>query len=393
MQPRRKIGFSTLDFRTNSEGNMPSSKKVSDLLHMLYAAPTQPELWQDFLQEFSKAVNLTGAAILHQDLERGEYNAEFAFGVAAEGAPSYQRYYGTLDAWRPGFLEKAEGEFALGSDLCALDHLKTTEFYNDFLVKHDLRLYGAVATVKRPRQVELVTLYQSWNSRAPAKEAVSLISLTVPHIRRALQLRRSFVDLRAQRASLEVALDLLPAGIVFLDDKGSILLMNRSAKQFVKAGDLQVRTSRLATSLRSETVRLGTLIDSVVGKAKDKVHGGSFLLSRKSSRPITLILASLGGLSSPVTPRAAAVIFIYDPDKPVQLPLHLLQHGYHLTTAESRLSLLLVEGHSLKDAADLSGVTFNTARSQLKAIFAKTGVQRQGELLRLLLGNSMAIRP
>jgi hypothetical protein len=79
-----------------------STTELSDLLQTLYAAPTQPELWHDFLREFSKALNLTGAAILHQDLERGEYNAEYAFGVAAEGAPTYQRYYGKLDAWRWG---------------------------------------------------------------------------------------------------------------------------------------------------------------------------------------------------------------------------------------------------------------------------------------------------
>jgi len=34
------------------------------------------------------------------------------------------------------------------------------------------------------------------------------------------------------------------------------------------------------------------------------------------------------------------------------------------------------------------GVADNTVRSQIKSIFSKTGVKRQGELIRLLLSNS-----
>jgi DNA-binding CsgD family transcriptional regulator len=271
--------------------------------------------------------------------------------------------------------------------------LKTTEFYNDFLIEHDLRLYGAVATVKRPKQVELVTLYQSWKGKALGKDAKGTIALMVPHIRRALQLRRSFVDLRAHNKSLELSLDLVPAGIVFLNDKGSVLLMNRSARHLVSGGDLLLRAGRLCASTRSETTRLEALIGSVIGKpnGKGNVAGGSMLISRNQSRPLTLIVASLSNLSNQIAPRASAIAFIYDPEKQIQLPFDLLRQAYHLTPAEARLALSMVEGHSLKFAAEMIGVTFNTARSQLKSIFAKTGVRRQGELIRLLLGSSVSV--
>jgi DNA-binding CsgD family transcriptional regulator/PAS domain-containing protein len=373
---------------------MSSTQELSALLHTLYAAPTQPELWHVFLQDLCAALNLAGAAILHQNLERGEYNAEYAFGVAADGAPMYQRYYGTIDEWRPRFLEKAEGEFVVGDDLCGLEKLKTTEFYNDFLVKHDLRLYGAVATVKRPKQVELVTLYQSWKSKPPGSHTEDLIALMVPHIRRALQLRRSFVDLRARSASFESALNLLQTGIVFLDGNGNVVLMNARAEGLVRVGAFQLRANRLAVPVRGETARLEALIRAVIGKEKGKEMGpgGSMMISRSQSRPLTLIVASLGALSGRIAPRASIVLFIYDPEQRVQLPLDLLKDGYHLTVAEARLALILAEGHSLKDAAEMNGVTFNTARAQLRSVFGKTGVRRQAELIRLLLGSSASIR-
>jgi DNA-binding CsgD family transcriptional regulator len=52
----------------------------------------------------------------------------------------------------------------------------------------------------------------------------------------------------------------------------------------------------------------------------------------------------------------------------------------------------LLEGRSLKEAADLSGVAHNTAKSRLKSIFLKTQVQRQSELIKPLLAGSCQIR-
>jgi pimeloyl-ACP methyl ester carboxylesterase/DNA-binding CsgD family transcriptional regulator len=56
-----------------------------------------------------------------------------------------------------------------------------------------------------------------------------------------------------------------------------------------------------------------------------------------------------------------------------------------LTAAEARLAAKLVQGLQLADAAVALDISPHTARTQLKAIFAKTGARRQSELLRLLM--------
>ena len=58
---------------------------------------------------------------------------------------------------------------------------------------------------------------------------------------------------------------------------------------------------------------------------------------------------------------------------------------YKLTPAEGELVQLLAQGRSLEEAAAFRSVTLNTARSQLKQIFAKTGTRRQSELLQVVL--------
>ena len=69
----------------------------------------------------------------------------------------------------------------------------------------------------------------------------------------------------------------------------------------------------------------------------------------------------------------------------------LLASLYGLTPAEAELASLLSAGHSIEEAAEIRGVTLNTARSQMKRVFSKTGVNRQADLVRLLLNNVTAL--
>jgi DNA-binding CsgD family transcriptional regulator len=52
------------------------------------------------------------------------------------------------------------------------------------------------------------------------------------------------------------------------------------------------------------------------------------------------------------------------------------------------VALLLGDGHAPRKIANMVGVADSTVRSQIKSIFSKTGVKRQGELIRLLMANS-----
>ena len=53
---------------------------------------------------------------------------------------------------------------------------------------------------------------------------------------------------------------------------------------------------------------------------------------------------------------------------------------------------LLSMGMSLEEAAGSRDISMNTARSHIKSMFAKTGVSRQGELVRIMLAGLGAIR-
>jgi DNA-binding CsgD family transcriptional regulator len=59
--------------------------------------------------------------------------------------------------------------------------------------------------------------------------------------------------------------------------------------------------------------------------------------------------------------------------------------AFELTRAEARLAALVAGGAASGQAARRLGIGLETARSQLKAVFAKTGTHRQSGLAALLL--------
>lgn len=61
-----------------------------------------------------------------------------------------------------------------------------------------------------------------------------------------------------------------------------------------------------------------------------------------------------------------------------------LRDSFGLTPAETRLAARLKDGLTLKEAAEDLGVSLNTVRNQLRAVFEKMGLSRQSDLVRAL---------
>ena len=79
-----------------------------------------------------------------------------------------------------------------------------------------------------------------------------------------------------------------------------------------------------------------------------------------------------------------SLMVLIDLDAQPTLPPQLLSLCFGLSAAEARLAARLAAGEGLETAAHELAITKATARNQLKAIFAKTGVHRQSELTALL---------
>jgi DNA-binding CsgD family transcriptional regulator len=101
--------------------------------------------------------------------------------------------------------------------------------------------------------------------------------------------------------------------------------------------------------------------------------------------PLSLIVTPLRSDRS-LGPRAASVLVcVADLEAQLSLPERQLRDIFGLTPAETRLALALLKGADLREAAQSFGISRDTARNQLTSIFAKTDVNRQTELIQLMM--------
>jgi DNA-binding CsgD family transcriptional regulator len=87
----------------------------------------------------------------------------------------------------------------------------------------------------------------------------------------------------------------------------------------------------------------------------------------------------------------AAVVYIRDAVGKSQASNEIAKKLFGLTPAETALSIQLANGLSLEEAAEALNIRRNTARAHLRAIFSKTGVRRQTELVRIFLNSVAAL--
>ena len=104
-------------------------------------------------------------------------------------------------------------------------------------------------------------------------------------------------------------------------------------------------------------------------------------------QPLVVHLLPIGRPESAVCtwPGAAVVVVVVDPTRRPRLDPALVAAGLGLTPMESRVAVLLTEGKSLREVAAATGRKETTIRWHLRQIFAKRGIARQAELVRLVL--------
>ena len=372
--------------------------RIIPLIERIYDAAAHPHRWNDFISALSRELG-DPAIVMNLEIPN---RLDSAISYRIHSEEHFAKVFADLAIrgevpWPMTKMAEID-RFVWSEEYLTSDELEKTEVYRRYMQPQDFLSEGQCGHVLAEadgRPLAAIGIYRRKGGRPITPSDAMLLDPLVPHLRNAYAIHCELSEARYRHLVTSEAIDRFPIGVLFIDRELQVVDSNRAADRIAahRDGFSIIRGVPQATGSVSAAGFLSLLGWGVKADATAGVRGSTFSVQRPSGRqPYQALVAPL--LSAPVATqpgRPVAVVFIADPeDQQLRMP-HLLAALYNLTGAESDLAVLLSAGHSIEDAAKARNVTANTVRSQLKKVFAKTGVSRQTDLVRLLTASVAAL--
>lgn len=374
----------------NPEAIFGGTKPLLSLIESIYTTVDDPHLWSSVMDRMANAMQcesmvcfavfpnakISGILALHE--------------MSEEEWGRFASYYATVNPiMPPAESELNRGLTAYSHEVIPNSELERTEFYADFFNPN--RMHYSVGLRLFPEGLPDANFScQRTKSKGPFGERADIVYQTLkPHLQRAISLTNKLGNLEVARSSLETALDRFGHAVFGLDARGRVILSNRQAEKIAAAGDgLQLSQGMLTAAFSAQNEHLQRLLWDVLaaGIGQGMSAGGSLHLSTRSEgRELRLtaipFAASLPGRGV----QLAALVFVTDTDTRPQSRAAAMRALFALTPTETRVADLLLEGLEIREIASRLGLTVETSRFHVKRLLAKTGTNRQTELLKLML--------
>lgn len=194
----------------------------------------------------------------------------------------------------------------------------------------------------------------------------------------------------AAASQAQAVIDLFPVAVVIANADGTVRIANRRARELVTEHQALYLDplNRIRLTHRQGDADLYATIHALQSGAD--IDCALAAPRRDGGTPLSVLVVPVGsgvnGMSRGVT------LFISDPEQALAILPETLEGLYGFTVAEAKLVIALVSGHTLDSVAAATGTSTNTLRNQLKAVFRKTGTNRQAELMKRILTGPAVFR-
>jgi DNA-binding CsgD family transcriptional regulator len=266
------------------------------------------------------------------------------------------------------------------------EELRTSEMYKQVLGPNNVEYCMClVIPVDQQTVLNLAVMRGPQLSPFTAEDCVDF-GRFAPHATRATSLHGTFRRCRDELATVKALLDGVPLGMMVVDDD-ELKVVNRAAQTMLDEGNaLRLYNGRLGGATTSQEAKLHAALDEARSDGNKPI---GISLPIDYAEPIRGLARKLHPDSAHMVGVASEAVALYltDPRRPLETPEEILQRLFGLTPREASLLRLLAKGEDLQTAAAQLGITFETARSYLKRIMETTGVNRQAELVHLVLSS------
>lgn len=378
---------------------MTSQATLLRLIDLVYDAAVEPSQWPRFLESLAASLGGGMTCLTLEHPGESETPLTMTWGLDSGALDTYSQYYVGIDPFQAPIAAAAEGSVEFGEPLVPRAELVRTEIFNDWYRPNGLStdsLGGVV--MRRGGTPSVLGIYQTHDAPGYGKDSLELTQLLMPHLRRALEIYYRLGRAARSTATLLAVLDDLAFGVVLVDARGRVTAANRVARELAgQPGGILLKGGEVRGGRPEETRAVqGAVAAAIAAEREGTVVSGTTVALRRTPprRPLELTVLPLRIRNEDGGPfdAASAAIFVTDPDCIFAAPSDQLQALYGLTPREAAVAAELSEGRTPRQIADRLGISVNTVKVRLQEVFAKTGTNRQPDLMRLLLSHASRIR-
>lgn len=371
------------------EAALEEEEKVSVLIGQIYDASLDPALWPVVLQRTCDYVQGVAAALVAHDSRDKTAQFYFSYGDDPYYSKLYNEIYVRLNPAIPtAIIEAKVGEVSAYLDFIPREEYVNSRFYKEWAGPQGYIDSVQVTLEKTATSYAAATVMRHKRNGTVDEATRRRMQLLAPHFLRAVSIGRVIALHTAQTSTLKETFDALSSGLFFVDGSARIMHTNAAGKRLLETG----------TILRGVHGKLSAVFSEAEQSLRDVfsacANGDIFVGTKGISVPLgssegvqwlahVLPLTSGARRQVQMDYSAAAAVFVRKATLDLVSPTETMAKIFHLTPAELRVLLALINSGGIPEVAGVLGLTEPTVKTHLQHIFQKTNTTRQAELVKL----------
>jgi DNA-binding CsgD family transcriptional regulator len=344
-------------------------------------AAVDPAVWPDLLEEICAAIRATGALLLQTDERTPDVPRTESVHELANCYFRYAWYTRYVKAVRALPLLLSGTRILTDEDIFTCDEFETRPLINEFTITNGFK-WAEGADFYAGSALWGLCLHRGMSENPFNAEEAGLLATLADKVAETVTLSKAVG--KAVLSGLTNGLQLIKQPALALDRFGCILDMNAAVEPILD-DEVTIKHRRLCVCDKQAKSLLDTFLDKLrTIPDTSALPVPPIVVHRRAKQPLIICVLPVDGVTRSPFLGARALLVLIDLTRGSGPQPDVLVRAFGLTPAEARLAAIIATGISPEKAAEHLGIGRETARSQLKAVFAKTDTHRQSELVALL---------
>lgn len=317
----------------------------------------------------------------------GDPLAAHQWGMPEDFLARYATLIQVRDAWSDALQlqhrQALERGGSLSQQLIATSALRASAFYADYLRPLGIdAMVNSIVEASPATGMHVLALYNEQGRGEFTPAQFARLRAATPWVRSLMRAQRRLQQADRHARALERTLDQLPLALLQTRPSGGVRYLNDHARSWLGVQEesrILLRSAALWQAQRPlQLAELHGALPPLLATCLDAGAPVSARLHAPGGPALVALAAPLRG--GPLDEPLVQFVLVPENLPQARAAMPVCSALYGLTPAEAALLPLLLQGMTPREMADTQGVKMPTVRTQLAALYAKTGTRGQSEL-------------